>query len=116
MVASGAVDKDEEVKKAILLHTVGEEALEVYNTLTIPQEGDEPTMEEVLVAFKDYCSPQKNVVFKRHQFWSHTISGISVDRFITELRQKSKDCKFGRNEDDMIRDKLVFSSGATDHH
>ena len=34
---------------------------------------------------------------------------ISVDRFITELRQKSKDCEYGRNEDDMIRDKLVFS-------
>ena len=32
-----------------------------------------------------------------------------MDRFITELRQKSKDCEFGRNEDDMIRDKLVFS-------
>ena len=116
-VASFAIDKDEEVKKAILFHTVGEEPLEMYNTLTIPQEGDEPTMEEVLVEFRDYCSPQKNVVFERHQFWSHrTSSGISVDRFITELRQKSKDCKFGRNEDDMIRDKLVFSSGATDHH
>ena len=91
MVASGAVDKDE-VKIAILLHTVGEEALEVYNTHTIPQEAEEPTMEEVLVAFRDYCIPQKNVVFERHQFWSHTMSsGISVDRFITELRQKSKD-------------------------
>lgn len=110
MTASGALDKEETVKIAILLHTVGEEALEVYNTLTIIPDGDEETMEEVLQAFTDYCSPQKNVVFERHQFWSHAMSaGISVDRFITELRQKSKDCEFGRNEDDMIRDKLVFS-------
>nr|XP_054591203.1 uncharacterized protein K02A2.6-like [Nothobranchius furzeri] len=35
--------------------------------------------------------------------------GIVVDRYITELRQKSKDCEFGQNVDDMIREKLVFS-------
>lgn len=35
--------------------------------------------------------------------------GITVDRFITELRQKSKDCEFGPSENDMLRDKLVFS-------
>lgn len=64
MVASGAVDKDNEVKIAILLHTVGEEGLEVYNTLTIIHEGDEATMEEVLVAFRDYCSPQKERRFR----------------------------------------------------
>ena len=114
MIASGAVDNGETVKAAILLHTVGEEALEVYNTLTITSAGANATMEEVLKAFKDYCSPQKNVLFERHQFWSHTMStGISADRFITELRQKSKDCEFGGNEDDMIRDKLVFSINDT---
>lgn len=35
MVTSGALEKEEKVKIAILLHTVGEEALEVYNTLTV---------------------------------------------------------------------------------
>lgn len=116
MVASGALEKGDDVKIAILLHTIGEEALDVYNTLTItPAEGAETTtMEDVLEAFKAYCSPQKNVVFERHQFWSHTMStGTAVDRFITELRQKSKDCEFGRNEDDMVRDKLVFSINDT---
>lgn len=59
----------------------------MYNTLTIVPAGQEVTMEEVLTAFREYCSPRKNIVFERHQFWSHTMSaGISVDRFITELR------------------------------
>ncbi len=35
--------------------------------------------------------------------------GMRVDRFITELRQKSKDCEFGPSENDMLRDKPVFS-------
>lgn len=40
MVASGALTSEEMVKVAILLHTAGEEALEVYNTLTITAAGD----------------------------------------------------------------------------
>ena len=40
-------------------------------------------------------------------------TGIAVDRFITELRQKSKDCEFGRNEVDMIRDKVMLSINDT---
>lgn len=89
----------------LLLHTIGQEALEVYNTLTVTTaDDDDITMEDVLKTFKDCCSPQKNVVFERHQFWSHVmVQGISVDKFITELRQKSKDCEFGRCEHDMLR-------------
>ncbi len=108
--------KRRRLKKAILLHTVSEEALEVYNTLTITPTGENGAilMEDVIKAFRDYCSTQKNIVFELHQFWSHTMSaGISVDRFITELCQKSKDCEFAGNEDDMIRDKLVFSINDT---
>lgn len=117
MVATGACDKEENVKIAILLHTIGEEALEVYNTLAVTTTGEDNamTMDDVITAFKEYCSPQKNVVFERHQFWSHPMSeGTSVDRFITELRQKSKDCEFGQSENDMLRDKMVFS--ITDTH
>ncbi|GAA6102337.1 transcription factor E3 isoform X1 [Tachysurus ichikawai] len=107
----GASTKEEKVKIAILLHTIGEEALEVYNTLNITLVDEEnKTVEDVLTAFRGYCSPQKNVVFERHQFWSHPMAdGITVDRFITELRQKGKDCEFGASENDMLRDKLVFS-------
>ncbi|XP_028299458.1 zinc finger protein 271-like [Gouania willdenowi] len=64
---------------------------------------------------KDDCSPQKNIVFKRLQYWSHQrTAGTSVDTFITELRHKSKECEFGMSENDMLRDKLVFS--ITDCH
>ncbi|XP_028299457.1 zinc finger protein 62 homolog [Gouania willdenowi] len=68
-----------------------------------------------LQTFKDDCSPQKNIVFKRLQYWSHQrTAGTSVDTFITELRHKSKECEFGMSENDMLRDKLVFS--ITDCH
>lgn len=60
MTATGASAKQDPVKIAIPLHTIGEEALEVYNTLTVNLVDEEnETMEDVLTAFRDYCSPQK---------------------------------------------------------
>ena len=111
MTATGADEKDEPVKTAIMLHTVGEDALEVYNTLNVETAGDdEPTLDEIMDAFRSYCTPKKNIVFERHQFWFHSVpEGLAVDKFVTELRQKCKNCEFGVGEEDMIRDKLVFS-------
>lgn len=64
MTASGADGKDEKIKVAILLHALGEDALEVYNTLNIPQEEEgEQKMADVLAAFRTYCQPKKNTVF-----------------------------------------------------
>lgn len=91
MIASGAVDTVETVKIALLLHAVGEGALEVYNTLTVTAAGRDMTTDDLLKALKDYCGPLKNGMFERRRFWSHTSTGTSVDRFITELRRKSED-------------------------
>lgn len=57
-----------------------------------------------------YCLPKKNTVFERYQFWAHPMAeNITVDKYLTELKMKSKDCEFGFSENDMIRDKVVFS-------
>lgn len=34
---------------------------------------------------------------------------VTIEKYVTELRQKSKDCEFGASENDMIRDKIVFN-------
>lgn len=103
--ATGADGKDEPVKGAILLHTVWEEAFEIFNTLIVQADDDEdgPTLHGILDAFKMYFMPKKDIVFERHQFWSHPLpEGLGVDKFVRELRQKSKSCKFGVSENDMI--------------
>lgn len=91
MTALGASDKGEEVKIAILLHTIGEEALEVYNTFTVTTaDEDDITMEGVLKTFKDYCSPQKNVVFERHQFCSHVMAPFLWTNSLQSYARKVK--------------------------
>ncbi|XP_041664796.1 zinc finger and SCAN domain-containing protein 2-like [Cheilinus undulatus] len=57
IVSSGANEEEEDVKKAILLHSIGEDAREVFNTLTVSSAGENATMEDILEAFREYCSP-----------------------------------------------------------
>lgn len=80
-------------------------------TLDVVQADEaELTVDDILYAFKAYCQPKKNTVFERHQFWAHPMSeSVTIEKYVTELRQKSKDCEFGASEYDMIRDKIVFS-------
>ncbi len=102
--------KSEKVKIAIFLHALGEEALEVYNLLSIEPEGENETMQDIVTALEKYCLPRKNVVFERHQFWAYPMpDSITIDKYVTELKQKSKDCECGSTESDMIRDKIVLS-------
>ncbi|KAJ8412539.1 hypothetical protein AAFF_G00128750 [Aldrovandia affinis] len=110
-VASGLTDKSEERKIAVMLHCVGEDALEIYNALNVQYaDAQAKKMEEVLTAFRQYCAPRKNTVFERHQFWAHKHNEeAGIDKFVTELRLRARDCEFGESEDLMLRDKIVFS-------
>ncbi|KAJ8416485.1 hypothetical protein AAFF_G00357730 [Aldrovandia affinis] len=94
-----------------MLHCVGEDALEIYNPLSIQYaDAQAKKMEEVLTAFRQYCAPRKNTVFERHQFWAYKHNEeAGIDKFVTDLRLRARDCEFGESEDLMLRDKIVFS-------
>ena len=111
LLASGLNDKSEDLKIAVLLHCIGEDALEIYNTLDIPYEDAEAKkMEEVIKAFENDCAPRRNTVFERHQFWAHQFNEhTGIDKFVSELRQRARTCEFKETEDLMIRDTIVFS-------
>ena len=53
---NGLNEKDEKVQAATLLHVVGEEALEIYNTFSWNEVGDKT---KVSLKFEDHCNPQK---------------------------------------------------------
>ena len=91
LLASGLTDKAEGRKIAVLLQCIGEDALEMYNTLeNTYEDADIKTMEEVIKAFGNYCAPRKNTIFERHQFWAHRWHEYTgIDKFVTELRQST---------------------------
>ena len=75
LLASGNSTKADNIKNAILLHVIGDEALEIYNTLTVTQRNNaegEPidiNTEDILLAFENYCNPRRNVVYARYKFF-----------------------------------------------
>ena len=104
--ASGADAKDEETQCAVFLHTIGEEALEVYDTFTFT-ESEEGKIEPLITKFEAYCSPKKNVTYERYLFFSCTQNSRPIDAFVTDLRMKAKTCEFGTLHDSLIKDRIV---------
>ena len=84
LTASGSEKKDGTVKIAILLNFAGE----VFNTFQFPK-SDEKKLDKVLEQFESYCTPRKNEVLERYQFWQKTQKDSeTVDQFVTRLKNK----------------------------
>lgn len=107
MVASGLKDKDPEIQCSTLLHIIGEDALDIYNTFEIAAQ-DRNKLDVLMKKFTAHFIPQKNVTYERHVF--NTTSqkpGETIDQFVTELRNKAETCEFGVLCDSLIKDRIV---------
>lgn len=80
-------DKSDPVKIGIMLSHAGKDAREVYKTLTWTEDGDKDKFDKVLEAFERFCSPQKNILYERHGFWSlYQEEGEAIDAYVTRDR------------------------------
>ena len=59
LIPSGINEKDDTVKSATLLHVAGEDALEIYNTFTWEEEGDDKKTDKIMDKLAAYCNPRK---------------------------------------------------------
>lgn len=108
MIASGNQSKPDETKSAILLHIVGQEALEIYNTFAWESAGDNKKVDKIMEKFEAYCNPRKNITWERHVFNTRCQqSGEPIDQYVTDLRSKARPCEFGTLTDSLIRDRIV---------
>jgi hypothetical protein len=71
MTASGAITKEEEVKVEILLHVIGEEALEKFNTFNL-SEKDKKNFNSVITAFEAFCVPKTNETIECQVFFTRS--------------------------------------------
>lgn len=106
MVASGKDEKSAKIKVATILNLIGEDGVEVFDTLklTEAQKGDYKT---VLDEFEKYFTPQKNVVYERYLFYNRKQEeGETFDNFVTDLKILVKGCEFEGQQDSMVRDRI----------
>ena len=107
-IATGLVNKPEEIKLATLLSTIGEEALIVYNSFNWSQD-EEKTVFAVLGKFESYCKPKKNVIYEGFLFMSRKQKvGESITDYIVALRNLVKNCDYGPLTDSLVRDAIVL--------
>ena len=80
-----------------MLHVIGDEALEIYNTFDFTQQEDRNKLKVLLDKFEKHFTPQNNVTFERHVFNTRVQApGESIDQFVTDLRSKARSCEYGQ--------------------
>lgn len=107
LIATESDKKLDGIKIAIFMHTIGEDAVEKYETFTI-SENDKKSYDKIIEAFDSFCVPKKNESVCRYKFFHRKQNtDESFDDFLTELRKLSLDCSFGTLKDSLIRDQIL---------
>lgn len=93
-------------RRALLLHSAGEAVQEIFETLT--DTGEAKDYEKAVKALNDYFIPKVNSTYQNHLFRSmEQQDGETVAQFVTRLRQVVKDCDYGDQAENQIRDQVV---------
>lgn len=118
--ASGKGKEAEDVKIAILLTTIGDEGIEIYNTFQFKEKDEkgvkiELKLDDVMEKFENYTSPLKNITFETFKFQQiNQKEGQTFDNFLTELKTQAALCEFNCSscklsyEDRMVKDNITL--------
>ena len=109
VVGSGVTDKTQ--KRALLLHLVGPEVQEIFETLD--ETGADNDFDTAVSKLEGYFKPKTNVSFERHKFSSEgQKANETVQEFTTRLKHLSLSCEFN-DSNDRIRDQVVQKCTST---
>lgn len=93
-------------RRALLLHHAGTDVQDIFSTLA--DTGGPTDYEQAVTALNSYFVPQVNTAFARQTFYQlKQKTGQTVQQFVTCLRQAAKDCDFGADKDNQIRDAVL---------
>ncbi|XP_018359748.1 PREDICTED: uncharacterized protein K02A2.6-like [Trachymyrmex cornetzi] len=107
MTANGFQEKSGEVKVAILLNTIGDEGIDIFNNFNL-SEADQKKYDVVVKKFDEYFLPKKNIIYERFLFYKRIQEpNEPVDNFVKKLKKIAQNCEF-MDEQDMIRDRIVL--------
>ena len=99
-------------RRAMLLHLAGPDLQEIFTTL--PDTGEATDYTRAVEALKAYFVPQVNSAFARQTFHQITQKpGETVQQFATRLKKAAKDCDFGADTDNQIRDAVLNKCTST---
>lgn len=112
LFVTGKGVKDNNQKKALLLHTAGLSVQDIFFTLPEVEEEDEESnnYEKATKALNKNFKPQANIPYERLVFRETKQSpSETMEQYVTRLRQKAQSCEFGSSTvvDEQIRDQVI---------
>ena len=108
-IVTGINKKESATRVATLLTVIGNDAIDVFNTIAWDAEGDDTKIDKVLQKFEEHCEPKKNVSYERYKIFSRAQeSGETIDQYVTVLRKLSETCEFGTQRNSLIKDRIVL--------
>ena len=92
-------------RRALLLHSASEAVQEIFETLA--DTGKAKDYKIAVKALNDYFIPKANSTYQNHLFRSmEQQDSETVAQFVTRLRQVVKDCDYGDQAENQIRDQV----------
>ena len=112
IISEGTTAATKQRRRAMLLHLAGPDVKVIFTTLT--ETGDATNYASAVEALNAYFVPQVNSAFARQTFHRITQNpGETVQQFVTRLRKAAKDCDFGTDTDNQIRDAVLNKCTST---
>ena len=109
VTASGV--RDDGRRKALLLHLVGQQTQEVFETLGV---ADDATYQVSLDAFDGHFDMQRNVSFERSVFHNaKQKENESIEQYVTRLRRLAQYCEYNDIVEEQIRDQVVATCNSS---
>ena len=99
-----------EYQIALLLHSLSDEALTVYNGLDFGGAPEARTVTDILDKLESFAIGQVNVTYELYKFYQRSQEeDESFDKFYSAIRFLSKSCSFcGNCIDSMLKDRIVL--------
>ncbi len=101
---------DRAYQVALLLHTLGDEGLKIYNGFQFDTTEDVRSTEEILAKFDSFAVGEVNETYERFLFNKREQKeGESVESFIAAIRGLMKTCNYhADSQDSILRDRIVL--------
>lgn len=108
LTAAELNDKSYQIKVATFLNAIGEEALEVFESLNLTG-ADKGNYNTVIAAFENICKQKTNEVYERFVFYQRNQKeNEPFDSFLMDIKKLVRTCEFGNMEENMLRDRIVM--------
>ena len=108
-VASRLDKEPNEFQSAVILATVGKDAMDIFAGFKFEQEADMQDLGKIMEKFEDFCVGETHEAYESYKFHLRRQElSETIEAYIFSLRQLAKNCNFGVLEDRMIRDQVVM--------